>query len=272
MGRWTETRAGASARLHVAARTVLAPLLALALAGCGWHAAGRSGEGVVGPDGAEAVGAAAERADTGAPALARRHAPRGSEPLVLIVVGFEGDAGGSGAVAYRDDVDWHELAFASADGVSSYYAEQSRGKFTWVPARERSAVGVGGNTCQADVENDGVVHVTLGRAHGHWFATRPDDAGADASAGGEASAGDGGASDQALDGDFIACMREAVRAADSYVDFDSYDGDGDGVLESDELGVGIIVAGYERDGDWMELLDDEAYPRMQAHANTLGAT
>ncbi len=45
----------------------------------------------------------------------------GERPLALVVVGFDGDESGQGACAYRDDFDWHKLAFEDADGVSAYY-------------------------------------------------------------------------------------------------------------------------------------------------------
>lgn len=39
--------------------------------------------------------------------------------------------------------------------------------------------------------------------------------------------------------------RDAIRAADPYIDYASYDADGNGVVESTELSIIIIVAGYE---------------------------
>lgn len=183
----------------------------------------------------------------------------GERPLVLVVVGFDGDESGQGACAYRDDFDWHKLAFEDADGVSAYYTGQSTGSFTWVPATEKSAYGTDGNTCVADSANDGIVHVRLPRAHGHWFA-------ADSS---ELSGEDAAA--ELADDDFDACVRQAVTAAEKYVDLGSYDKDGDGLLGNREMGVGVIMAGFERDGDWMTMLDDGEFPRMQAHAKWFGS-
>lgn len=167
---------------------------------------------------------------------------------MLVVVGFAGDENGADAVAYRDDFDWHAMAFESGEGVSAYYRDQSLGAFTWEPARESSAYGTDGNTCASDAENDGVVHVVLPRGHGHWFASEHS-----------------GNAQAAADRDFDACTVDALRAAAHYIDFASYDADGSGTIDSGELGVAVIYAGYDIDGDWMDMLDDAAYPRMQPH-------
>lgn len=185
----------------------------------------------------------------------------GSEPLALIVVGFAGDENGENAVPYRDDFDWHAMAFKSDQGVTAFYSDQSIGAFTWTPAHETSAFGADGNTCTADAQDDGIVHVVLPRGHGHWFAS-------DKADGPQGTIGiDEVTEEQAAAGaDFNACAVEALREAAKYIDFASYDKNGNSAIDSDELGVGIIFAGYDLNGDWMSMLDESVYPSMQAHS------
>lgn len=231
------------------APVVLASILALLLAACG---------------------SAASHTSTSSPASTSTNEAKGEEPLVLIVVGFAGDANGSNAISYRSDYNWHDLAFTSDKGVSAYYNNQSNGDFTWTPAHETSAFEVDGNTCAADTADDGIVHVTLPRGHGHWFKQEEE---SDTMSTTSGTYTYDASNDQlsSNDADFNACMLEALKAADAYVDFSSYDKNKDGALEKNELGVGLIVAGYDIDGPWMTLLDDNEYPRMQAHANAFSS-
>ena len=148
--------------------------------------------------------------------LMRSAAPKTSTslPLLTIVVGFKDEP-------YRDDYDWNKTFFTGEYSVSSLYATSSEGKFTWRPAEESSAYGNGGNTNAADRANDGVVHVTLDRDYGNPDPFTPGDA------------------------DYIADMQEAGKAAAQYVDFSRYDTNGDGKIEANELGLGVVFAGYE---------------------------
>ena len=184
---------------------------------------------------------------------------KGAEPLVLIVVGFAGDEDGEGAVPYRDDFDWHALAFENDKGVSRFYADQSLGTFTWVPAHETSAFGEQDNTCAADAPDDGIVHVVLPRGHGHWLA---DDQAGDSQ--GVVDIDAQAVKRAAVERDFEQCTVDALRAATRFIDFSSYDTDNSGTLDDNELGVGVIYAGYNANGDWMHLLDEAAYPRIEA--------
>ena len=96
----------------------------------------------------------------------------------------------------------------------------SFGKFTFTPAAETSAYGVGGNTNTADVANDGVVHVKLSTQHSDWTG----------------------------DTQYPALARALIAAigkADAYVDFASFDANEDGTITNNELAIGFIVAGYE---------------------------
>ncbi len=230
---------------------LVASVLALFLAACGNNAS---------PD---AVNPASDTASqtTTANTSSTINAKIGSEPLVLIVVGFAGDETGNGAVAYRDDFDWHNMAFESDQSVAAFYSDQSEGAFTWVPAHETSEFSTNNNTCTSDRKDDGIIHITLPRAHGHWFsqelATNPDE-----------SIDINTVSDEqaTLDADFETCTVEALREAAKYINFSLYDKDNSYTIDGDELGVGIIFAGYDNNGDWMNVLDKATYPCMQAQA------
>jgi M6 family metalloprotease-like protein len=141
-----------------------------------------------------------------------------SLPLLTIVVGFKDEA-------YSNDFDWNNTFFTGKYSVASLYSQSSEGKFTWRPAEETSANGVDGNTNTADKANDGVVHVTLDQDYG-----KPDPWGVPGSDGYN---------------DYINDMEAAIKAAAKYVDFSQYDTDGDGTVEADELGLGVVFAGYE---------------------------
>ncbi|MGN0076214.1 MAG: hypothetical protein ACI38Z_04485, partial [Parafannyhessea sp.] len=137
-----------------------------------------------------------------------------SIPLLTIVVGFSDEP-------YSNTYDWNEKFFSGEYSVSSLYRISSEGKFTWTPASESSAYGVGGNTNTADKANDGVIHVTLDHTYGN-----PDPFGNQ-------------------DADYVKDMEDAIKAAAQYVDFSQYDTDGDGKIEANELGLGVVFAGYE---------------------------
>ena len=83
-------------------------------------------------------------------------------PLLIVVVGFEG-------TPYSQDLDWNDIIFKNKYSLSSYYSDMSLGQFTFTPANETSVYGEGGNVNAFDTANDGVVHVTLGSAHGDWI-------------------------------------------------------------------------------------------------------
>ena len=148
--------------------------------------------------------------------------------LLVIVIGYAGDANGVGAVAYDDIYDWNDAIFTGEGSVSGYYTDMSNGAFTFVPADESSAYGVDGNTNYSDTENDGIVHVTLPEAHGDWKGDFDDSTVASA---------------------MLASFARALAAADSSVDFARYDANENGLIETDELAVAFIVAGYEAAAD-----------------------
>lgn len=104
----------------------------------------------------------------------------------------------------------------------------SNDKFSWTPATEEtSAYGEGGNTNAYDAPGDGVIHVTLDRNHGNWKGAEfmsPE------------------AKDQ------HDAYVDALNEASQYIDFATYDANGNGVLEPTEVCLLFIVAGYESSG------------------------
>lgn len=168
-----------------------------------------------------------------------------SLPLITIVIGFAGDegtnlgpddivTGPNGATwkaseqRYRDDYDWNRLLYSGENSITNYYATMSNDKFSWTPATEEtSAYGEGGNTNAYDAPGDGVIHVTLDRNHGNWKGAEfmsPE------------------AKDQ------HDAYVDALNEASQYIDFATYDANGNGVLEPTEVCLLFIVAGYESSG------------------------
>jgi M6 family metalloprotease-like protein len=106
---------------------------------------------------------------------------------------------------------WNNKFFGTTDSVQDYYQEASYGKLTMAPAAESSGTA-----------NDGVVGwLTMNYNHPN-------------------TAGNIGDSANHL------LARDAVQAANPYVNYASFDSNGDGFLSSQELHVTVIVAGYEQ--------------------------
>lgn len=107
------------------------------------------------------------------------------------------------------EADWAKAFFGeSGKTVRTYYQEASRYRFWFAPAAE---------TC--GITGDGVVRVRLSRPHpnpGNKI--------------GEANK---------------QIVRDALIAADAYVDFAAFDTDRDGSLSSAELHIATVVAGYD---------------------------
>lgn len=177
--------------------------------------------------GAAAEGEAETASDAGSDApqandLAARRT--GEVPLLILVVGFDGGEDPAAAVPFDNGYDWAAAVFGPENTPASYYRDMSGGMFQPVPAHEGSAYGVNGNPNVPDQPDDGVVHVQLHRPHGAWGTVNED---------------------RGVARDFAFCVVEALRAASIYVDYASYDADGDGVMAPDELTVGLCIAGYE---------------------------
>lgn len=136
-------------------------------------------------------------------------------PLVVLVLGFNN-------IDYSPDYDWSNTIFEGEKSLAAYYTDMSFGKFTFVPAEETSAFEIDGNTNTADTVNDGIVHLKMDVDHGDWTLDNMIDV-------------------KTMDRALI----DAVSAADAYVDFASYDKDGDGEISNSELALAFVVAGYE---------------------------
>lgn len=137
-------------------------------------------------------------------------------PLVMIAIGYDGQP-------YDDVHDWYDRIYQGKWSVKQYYSDMSYGKFTFLPAQEKSAFGEGGNTNQADKVNDGVIHVTLDSQKTMGWVN--DDAKAMI--------------------EELKALSDALTKASDYIDFASYDSNGDGTIQTSELAVGFVVAGKD---------------------------
>ncbi len=106
--------------------------------------------------------------------------------------------------------DWSAMYFGVSNSVRDYYDEVSLGQLAIDPAEETHGTVDDGVVGWVEVESD---HPNTG--------------------------GDTGEANRLL-------TRDAVLAADPYVDFATYDIDDDGFLSATELHVTVVVAGYER--------------------------
>ncbi|MBM4262276.1 MAG: M6 family metalloprotease domain-containing protein [Deltaproteobacteria bacterium] len=152
-----------------------------------------------------------------APGLAAEAAPfaapsltanLGSQPLLVIHADFTPSVRvGSTAASL------HNKFFGATGSVRHYYQTASYGNFSIEPAPENN-VALGG------LVNDGIVSVTLNYTHPNTGS--------------------------AIDNRNRNITRDALIAANQYVDFSQFDLNGDGVLSPTELHIIIVVAGYER--------------------------
>ena len=104
---------------------------------------------------------------------------------------------------------WADHVFGTTgSSVKSYFEEQSFGQFTLVPARETYGV-----------ENNGVVAVTIPLEHirNGYF----------------------------IDEESIETSWNAIEIANDFVDYKSYDRNGDGNVSCSELLILVVVAGYD---------------------------
>ena len=167
-------------------------------------------------------------------------------PLLTIVVGFSN-------MPYDDDYNWNDSFFSGEKSIMSYYSDMSFGKFTFVPAAETSAYDGAANTNKADRADDGVIHVKLSTPHYDW-ATQYDMLHQKANR------------EQYLR--LSTMLKSALEQADRYIDFSAYDLDGSGTIESTELAIGFVVAGYE--GAYLESYDAVGKDKvLWAHASDL---
>ncbi|HNT36388.1 MAG TPA: M6 family metalloprotease domain-containing protein, partial [bacterium] len=132
-------------------------------------------------------------------------APSGpTERILLILVSFNDRSITTSSSAWQN-----ALFGTSGKTVRTYYNEVSKGAFYFVPAEETYGTA-----------NDGVVSVTLNRAHPNT-ADNTDDRNRQ-------------------------IVADALVAADPYVNFASFDTSGNGSISGAELHIVTIIAGYER--------------------------
>lgn len=103
--------------------------------------------------------------------------------------------------------------FGGSGSVQNYYETVSYGNYSVAPAPETD-VNLGG------LINDGIISVTLPYAHPNTGGT--------------------------VDDRNRTIVRDALMAANPYVDFAQFDTDGDGMISATELHLVVIVAGAER--------------------------
>ncbi len=108
----------------------------------------------------------------------------------------------------KDDTYWYDLFFGEKDNsLKSYYLKVSDGNFHFYPATETYT-----NSARKNVAGDGIVEVTVNMDHSSGSEERV----------------------------------EAIRVADEYVDYASFDKNGNGRIEKTELAIVFIGAGYEK--------------------------
>ena len=152
---------------------------------------------------------------------ASEYAPRGETvPLLVLKLNYED------VKCVFSDQQWHDRIFEG--GVPAYYTEVSAGRFTYVPAREKSGT-----------ENDGVVSVKLPINCPRYQ---------------QAEYGIGGVACDIYTGtdgklyginDVSMLFAYALFLADDEVDFEAYDTNGDGRIDPTELAITVIQPGLE---------------------------
>ena len=151
---------------------------------------------------------------------ADQYAPRGkTAPLLVLKLNYED------VKCVFSDKQWHDRIFEG--GVPAYYTEVSGGRFTYVPAKEKSGA-----------VNDGVVSVTLPFRCPRYER-------ADYGAGGVETVvyKEGGKLYGVNNVSML--FAYALPLADEAVDFKAYDTNGDGRVDPTELAVTVIQPGLE---------------------------
>ena len=110
-----------------------------------------------------------------------------------------------------DETTWAKKFFGTSEGqMNGYWNETTYGKYQFTPATESSACA-----------NDGIINVNMARTHPN------------------------------IQKEPLGCYAaEAITAADSYIDFSTYDTDSNGNLSTSELQVIFLVAGGESSGGY----------------------
>ena len=166
-------------------------------------------------------------------------------PLLTLVIGFKD-------MPYRNDYNWADEIFMGNESLRAYYTDMSFGKFTFEPVRESCAYGKDGNSNTYDKANDGVIHVTLPRKHENWTGYGLS------------------ALEVALrDLSMANSISEAILKAGSYINYKQYDANNDGRIDTNEMALACIFAGYEA-----AAIDEDGFVQgldkyLWAHAWTL---
>ncbi len=151
-------------------------------------------------------------------------------PILVVQVSFDADGDGkdanpdgSGESAVKDenspsygeqwchttDEQWQNSLFATEGRtLRTYYEYMSNGNFYFTPAEEIYGT-----------ENDGIIHVVLSGLKHPAVATSSSN--------------------------WMYCFKQIIEAADEYVDFSKYDTNGNGKIDTYELGLCFLLGGYE---------------------------
>ena len=116
-----------------------------------------------------------------------------------------------------DATDWNDFIYGNGyydtGSVDDYYMECSKGKFTFVPAKESNGI-----------ENDGIIEATVNINHPCFNFTREED-------------------DYYTEG--FEFFENVLNATDEYIDFKEYDINKDGYIVPEELTIVFVFSGYE---------------------------
>lgn len=132
---------------------------------------------------------------------------------LIIVAGFTD-------LDYDHQYDWSTTFWGDGkESLKQYYYTMSHGKFILDPAQyETSHYQQGINDNTADQDGDGVVHVRLNETHGTYVDNSKS---------------------------IKETIKKAIQAADSYVDYSRYDKDNSGTIDTNEMMITVLLAGYE---------------------------
>ena len=148
----------------------------------------------------------------------------GARDMLCIIVEFS-NRSLIGTYTSGYEAEWHTIMFGSSASVADYYDTASAGQFQLQPANESSGV-----------TDNGVVKVTVPSAHPNTTSTGS--------------------------GVWTPVVKQALTAADQYVDFTAYDTNGDGYVGTTELLVVYVFAGYDS-----TLADPGDAPQVWGHHN-----
>ncbi len=129
---------------------------------------------------------------------------------------------------------FESLMFGATASVKDYFLENSYSNFTLIKAVET-------DNSNSGAINDGIISVTLGSNHPN-----------------------SGSDFDAIDSSLVA----AVTAANTAIDFSSYDDDLDGAISAKELSIVLIYAGYENSFGGASALT----PRIWGHKSSMPTT